>query len=187
MVTKISDGEYSLKLAGSGISIDRVVSEPIALRILKLVMGDAGAASGVGAGGDGAGAPAGSARSATNPVDTSTPKTFMAAKQPTTDMDRVTCLAYYLTHTRNTPIFKTDELTALNREAAGIKFSNISATARNAVASGYLSAAGAGKKQIAARGEAVVEALPDRDKVAAALEAHPARKPRKRRKARKAK
>jgi hypothetical protein len=185
MAAKTGNGEYSLKLTGGGISIDKIVIEPIALQILKLVMGDTSVAPG--AGGAGAGASAGTAGATSKQIDTSTPKAFMAAKQATSDMDRVTCLAYYLTHTRNTPTFKTDELTALNREAAGSKFSNISATARNAVASGYLSAAGAGKKQIAVRGEAVVEALPDREKVAAALEAHPARKPRKKRKARKAK
>jgi hypothetical protein len=187
MATKISDGEYSLKLTGSGILIDKIVSEPIALQIVKLVMGDASAAAGAGAEGARGGASAGSAGSAAKPVDTSTPKAFMTAKLPKTDMERVTCLAYYLTHSRNTQAFKTNELTTLNTEAAGGRLSNVSATARNAVTHGYLSAAGQGRKQIASRGEALVEALPDRDKVAAALEAHPARKPRKRRKIRKTK
>jgi hypothetical protein len=77
----------------------------------------------------------------------------------------VTCLAYYLTHARSTQSFKTKELTALNTEAAGGKLSNISGTARNAVTKGFLSGAGAGNKQITARGEAIVEALPDRERL----------------------
>src|SRR6516164_5632568 len=56
---------------------------------------------------------------------------------------------------------------------------NISATARNAVAQGLLASAGGGQKQITERGEAVVGALPDRDKVKAALEEYKIRKPRK--------
>lgn len=181
MAKKTDNGEYTLKLTGSGVSIDKTVSEQIALQVLKLAMGDTGGGSG--SAGGAAGTEPGSGRSA----DTSTPKAFMAAKQATTDLERVACLAYYLTHTRNTPAFKTDELTILNREAAGAKFSNMSGTARNAVGSGLLSGAGGGKKQITTRGEALVEALPDREKAKAALEAHPSRKPRKKRKARKGK
>ena len=57
MATKTNDGEYSLKLTGSGISIDKTVSEQIALQILRLAMGDtsgSGSASRGGAGGTGA-------------------------------------------------------------------------------------------------------------------------------------
>ena len=94
-----------------------------------------------------------------------------------------------MTHHRETPSFKTSALTKLNLEAAGPKFSNISATARNAAASasGFLSAASGGNKQITARGEALVDALPNRDKVTMALSEHPARKARKKRARKKAK
>jgi hypothetical protein len=74
----------------------------------------------------------------------------------------------------------------LNTEAAQPKMSNASVAARNAVQNQYLSLAGGGRKQITARGEAVVKALPDRDKVKSALEGHRVRKRRKPR-ARKAK
>src|SRR5437879_2148026 len=33
-------------------------------------------------------------------------KEFLAAKRPTTDVERVACLAYYLTHAKNKPHFK---------------------------------------------------------------------------------
>jgi hypothetical protein len=186
MAPKISDGEYSLKLTGGGgISIDKTVTEPIALQILKLVMGDTSIAPGAGT--EGAGQRGAGAGVTSKTIDMSTPKAFMTAKLPKTDMERVTCLAYYLMHHRNTNAFKTNELTTLNTEAAGGRLSNVSGTARNAVTNGYLSAAGQGRKQITPRGEALVEALPDRDKVTAALESYPTRKPRKKRARKKAK
>ena len=114
-------------------------------------------------------------------ADSNTPKPFMTGKRPTTDMEKVTCLAYYLTHHRGTNVFKTKDLSDLNIEAAQQKLSNPSATARNAVNHGLLTLAGGGRKQITPRGEAVVEALPDRDKVKAAMADHKLRKPRKKR------
>ena len=182
MATKLGDGEYSLRLnGGGGISIDKIVGEPVALQILKLVMGDSSTS--------GAEASVGLSGGARVKGDTSSPKAFMAAKHAKNDLERVACLAYFLTHHRETPSFKTSALTKLNVEAAGPKFSNISATARNAAASasGLLSAASGGNKQITARGEALVIALPDRDKVSAALAEHSTRKARKKRARKKAK
>ncbi len=107
---------------------------------------------------------------------TSTPKQFMAQKKPKTDAERITSLAYFLTHGRKTPQFKTKNLTDLNREAAGLPFSNSAVAVNNAALSGYLAAAGGGAKQITSRGEALVDALPDRDRVKAAMEENPTRK-----------
>lgn len=50
--------------------------------------------------------------------------------------------------------------------------------ARNAVQQEYLSLAGGAKKQITARGDALVDALPDRNLVKDALGRMPARKRR---------
>ena len=47
------------------------------------------------------------------------PKEFLFQKQPKTDVERVACLAYYLTHYRGTPHFKTVDISKLNTEAAG--------------------------------------------------------------------
>jgi len=45
------------------------------------------------------------------------PKRFFLEKQPRTDVERVACLAYYLTHYRDTPHFKTIDLSKLNTES----------------------------------------------------------------------
>ena len=93
-------------------------------------------------------------------------KEFLKQKAPTTDLERFICLAYYLTHSMDTPSFTTREITKLNADAHGMDFSNAASTAMNAVKqSKYLSSASGGKKRITTRGEGVVEAMPDRAKV----------------------
>ena len=91
------------------------------------------------------------------------PKEFLRDKHPLTDVERVTCLAYYLAHYRDTPHFKTVDISTLNTEAAQPKFSNASVAVDNARASGYLVAATKGNKQISSAGERFVEVLPDRE------------------------
>jgi hypothetical protein len=48
-----------------------------------------------------------------------TPKQFLLEKAPQTDVERIACLAYYLTNYRETPHFTTLDLAKLNTEAAG--------------------------------------------------------------------
>src|SRR5262245_31532431 len=91
------------------------------------------------------------------------PKQFLHEKQPRTDVERIACLAYYLAHYRDTPQFKTAELTTLNTEAAQLKFSNASFTTANAVKMRYLAHGEKGRRQLSAMGERFVEALPDHD------------------------
>lgn len=156
--------EIKLVLEGGGLKLTRTVSEAVAHQIVALVL-------------SGVAAPAPATGGVYSPTPQGlTPKAFIALKRPATDIERVACLAWFLTNERSTPAFKTKELTELNREAAQFRLSNASATARNAVNDGYLAAAGGGQKQITARGDALVAALPDRDKVKAALEAHPTRR-----------
>jgi len=110
--------------------------------------------------------------------DLGTPKQFLALKAPETDVERVTVLGYYLTYARENPHFKTKELSELNVEAAGPRLSNASYAASNAQKKmGYLASGPGGTKQITARGEALVENLPDRAAAKAAVEALPG-KPR---------
>jgi hypothetical protein len=107
-------------------------------------------------------------------------KDFMYEKQPRTDIERMAALAYYLTHYRDTPQFKTLDLSKLNTEAAQPKFSNSAYAANNAVKRGFLIPTTRGQRQLSAAGERFIAALPDRDEAHAAMAATaPRRKPRK--------
>ncbi len=95
------------------------------------------------------------------------PKTFIREKSPQSDVQRITCLAYYLTNFRGTPHFRTKQLTDLNAEAGNPKFSNATVAANNARRDKYLTPAGKGNKQLTNHGEDLVNALPDQEKVKA--------------------
>ncbi len=113
------------------------------------------------------------------------PKQFVAEKEPRTDVERVACLAYYLTHYADLPHFKTVDISRLNTEAAQPKFANAAASVNNAGKMGYLVAATKGEKQLSAAGERFVLALPDRERAKAAMEnGRPRRRGRKGRKGR---
>ena len=111
--------------------------------------------------------------------DSTSPKEFLLEKAPQTNVERIACLAYYLTHHREMPHFKTLEISKLNTEAAQPKFSNASYTARDATTAGLLVSGSKGTKQISAMGEQFVLALPDRESAKSVLERM---KPRRRRK-----
>lgn len=96
------------------------------------------------------------------------PRDFMRRKAPVSDVQHVACLAYYLTHYRQTPHFKSADLSALNTEAAGHKI-NMSRAMNNATLQNhYLASAGGGRKQITSKGEDVANALPSQEAVKAA-------------------
>jgi hypothetical protein len=108
------------------------------------------------------------------------PKEFVFQKKPQSDVERVTVLAYYLTHYRDTPYFKTLDISKLNTEAAQAKFSNAAYAVDNATKYGYLVPASKGNKQVSAAGEIFVQALPDRDAAKQAMQsARPKRKSKK--------
>jgi len=108
---------------------------------------------------------------------TMSPKEFLFDKSPQTDVERVVCLAFYLTYYRETPHFKTLDISKLNTEAAQTKLSNPTVAVDNAAKVGFLTQASTkGNKQITAMGELYVRALPDR---VAAREAANRVKPRK--------
>ncbi len=110
---------------------------------------------------------------ASEPIDTAfskesqvSPKQFLLEKAPSMNVEKIACLAYYLTHYRDTPDFKTADLRKLNTEAAQPKFLDASDAAKHATRSGFLVPAGKGStKQLSAFGEQYVLALPDRDAV----------------------
>ena len=106
------------------------------------------------------------------------PKEFLFLKQPRTD-ERIAVLAYYLTHYRDTPHFKTIDLSKLNTEAAQPKFANAANSAGNAVKQGYLVPSTKGNRQLSAAGERFVNALPDREEARAAMAAAQPRRKRR--------
>jgi hypothetical protein len=122
----------------------------------------------------GAQAPQG-ARQPTGADEIPTAKAFFVAKRPQSDVERIACLAYYLTHYMNTVEFKTKQLSELNKkEAAQPNFSNAGRSVDHATAQNqFLTKSGAGKKRLTSRGEALVDALPGRAKVKEALELYP--------------
>jgi hypothetical protein len=97
------------------------------------------------------------------------PKEFLLEKQPRTDVERIATLAFYLTHYRDTPHFKTLDISKLNTEAAQPKFSNAASSANNAVKQGYLVPSTKGQRQLSAAGERFVAALPDREEAKKAM------------------
>jgi hypothetical protein len=97
------------------------------------------------------------------------PKEFVFQKQPRSDVEKVACLAFYLTHYRDTPHFKTLDISKLNTDAAQVKFSNAAVAVENATKKGFLVPAEKGQKQLSAVGEQYVLALPDREAAQSAL------------------
>jgi hypothetical protein len=92
------------------------------------------------------------------------PKEFLLEKDPSSDIERMACLAYYLTHFRDLPSFKTEDLVRLNTESAQRRFSNASQTAKNAMREGFfVQASVQGARQLSAFGEQYIQALPNRD------------------------
>jgi restriction endonuclease Mrr len=96
-------------------------------------------------------------------------KDFVMQKQPKTDVERVACLAFYLTHYRDARFFKTLDISKVNTDAAQVKFANAAYAVANAEKAGLLAPAQRGQKQLSAVGEQFVLALPDRDAAKAAL------------------
>ena len=178
-----TSNKYKLNLIGQGMNLKRDVSAPIARTIVDLVLRSEGLDSQPFAPGPAVLVPIESGIPDQRISEGFSPKQFMSQKTPKTDMQRIACLAYYLTHIRKTVHFKTRDLTHLNIEAAQPQLSNPSAAVKNAAAHRYLSPAGSGRKQITHVGEAIVKALPDFDKVKEEMVKHkPARKKYQRRK-----
>lgn len=179
----MTDEKFKISIKGPGLIFDQPIEKAAANAIMSFVLtggalpnGNAGATNGAAA--DirlGIGSPV------TQDGRGQTIKQFIAAKRPDTQYERVACLAYYLTHVEGTPEFKTLAITKANTAAAQPKLSNPSQIVSDTTKTyGYLSAAGKGAKQISVLGEAVVDALPDREAVKAAIASNRPRRKTKR-------
>src|SRR6266853_1526656 len=109
--------KHQVKLTGPGLSFERPVTEDVAHRIISLVM--TGTATSV------AGGPTsvvnavdGESSAASRSIGQLTAKQFIAAKKPSNDYERVTCLAYYGSRSQHLTQFKTGDIRNLARDAA---------------------------------------------------------------------
>lgn len=171
--------KFKITINGPGLTFDRQVDKTAANKIMSFVLTGSALPD---AGGSGSTKPrSGNGTAGAATASEQTIKQFVTSKRPKTQYERVACLAYYLTHIGSTPQFKTRDITLANTSAAQPKLSNPAQVVEHATQPyKYLSAAGKGAKQITALGEAVVDALPDRDAVAAAIADHKPAKKRKR-------
>jgi hypothetical protein len=104
-------------------------------------------------------------------------KEFLFLKKPIGHYERIACIAFYLEKNKGLEGCKTIDITNANSEARQPKIPNPALYVNHTANTyGYLISIGKGKKGISARGEALVEALPDREKVEAALKDHPIKK-----------
>jgi hypothetical protein len=131
------------------------------------------AGTGAGAGSGGAAEKASVIKTAGTPGTNAHARSFMTQKKPGDMQERVACLAFYLTFHKDTPAFKTRNITQMNSDAGQANLSNVAQFMKNAVKAQYLSSAGKGMRQLTPRGEALVNALPDRAAVKQALADHP--------------
>lgn len=171
---QLKEPTYKIRMTGSVTVPERTISEEIAFKIIALIMGGVSKPTGRGANEN---LQAGAGSGEVN--DGLSPKEFMVMKKPSSEIERITCLAFYLSKYRNISAFKTKNLTKLNIEAAQPSFSNPTVFARNAETAGYLAKAGGGSKQISPLGESLVNALPDREKVKAVIKANIANRKRR--------
>lgn len=111
------------------------------------------------------------------------PKQFMLEKDPQTDIGRVTCLAFYLTHYRDTPYFKILDIRKLNIEAAGKRISNAAYAVNNTAKRGFfVDSPKKGHRQLSAIGEQYVQAMPDSKAMMIVIEKNKRQISRKKRK-----
>jgi hypothetical protein len=97
-------------------------------------------------------------------------KDFLVQKRPIDNYEKIACIVYYLEKVQGVEGVKTSQITQGNKDARQAPFSNAAVfVSHAAVRHGLLTQIGGGKKALSAKGEAVVEALPDREKVSIAM------------------
>jgi hypothetical protein len=92
-------------------------------------------------------------------------RSFIRAKKPASDVERVACLGYYLLKTTAQPGFTSKDLAAAHTDSGGSKINMPRALDNATRQSKFLSNRSRSEKQLTTLGEDVAEALPDRDRV----------------------
>ncbi len=116
----------------------------------------------------------GSFRAESPAFTTGSIKDFLVQKKPIDTYERIACIVYYFEKVQGVEGVKTSQITQGNKDARQAPFSNPAVFVNHAAnRHGLLTAIGGRKKALSARGEAVVDALPDREKVNMALTDHP--------------
>jgi hypothetical protein len=101
-------------------------------------------------------------------------KSFLIQKRPAGYYERIACLVYHLEKFQNASEVGTKEIIQANGDARQSKMSNASVFIKHTIHTyGYLNSLGGRRFALSARGEALVDALPDRAGVEAALAANP--------------
>jgi len=115
-----------------------------------------------------AGASAGAFQSPVLPVPQAKDiKSFLVHKNPENFYERVACLVFWLEKFDSRTEVGTKDITQANSDARLSKLTNPAVFVKHAIHTyGYLTSLGKRKFALSARGEAVVEALPDRTKIA---------------------
>ncbi len=104
-------------------------------------------------------------------------KGFLAMKKPEGFYEQISCLWYFLEKHSGLDGFGTKEIDKANKDARVTKIPNTSMYLWDTSTKyGFLTSIGKGKKAMSTRGEALVEALPNREAVAKALEDNPLKK-----------
>lgn len=104
-------------------------------------------------------------------------KQFLKTKKPQGFYEQIACLGYFLENVQGLESFNTKQITKANTDARAPKIPNPSLYVTHSQSTyGFLSQVGGGKKAMTPRGEALVEALPDREAVKTALEENPIKK-----------
>ena len=114
------------------------------------------------------------------PHEPPSPKDFLLQKQPITDVERVACLAYYLTHYRSMQHFKTGDIRKLNTDAAQNAFADASTAVSHAQRGGFLAPVSSGVRQLSAVGERYVDELPDQAAAKAVMQKRRPKRARRR-------
>lgn len=99
------------------------------------------------------------------------PRAFIRIKKPTTDVQRVACLGYYLVQTTGQHGFASKDVSKTHTDSGGSSINMTRALDNATRAAKYLSNRGPREKQLTTLGEDVVNALPDQTAVKAVEDA----------------